>query len=83
MEINFEISENERKKVIDFLKSENQTDLKNVKEILARYEITILNLKNKIFEYKQDRDDRDIAIKLFFENKLNKQDLLNLTEYAK
>jgi hypothetical protein len=83
MEINFEISENERKKVIDFLKSENQTDLKNVKEILARYEITILNLKNKIFEYKQDIDDRDIAIKLFFENKLNKQDLLNLTEYAK
>ena len=48
MEINFEISENERKKVIDFLKSETQTDLKNVKEILARYEITILNLKNKI-----------------------------------
>ena len=83
MEINFEISENERKKVIDFLKSENQTDLKNVKEILARYEITILNLKNKIFEYKQDIDDRDIAIKLFFENKLNKQDLLNLTEHAK
>jgi len=78
MQIAFEITESERSAVIRHIKQNKKLSTELINKMLSKYEITLQNKLEEIIQLKMDLDDRDIAFKLFCENKLKKSDLKNL-----
>jgi len=79
MQIQHEITYSERDAVKRHLTSNLSRLSSNVLDkILSKYEITLQNKLNEVLELKMDLDDRDLAINLFLQKKLNAEDIKNL-----
>ena len=51
--------------------------------MLSKYEVSLQNKSKEITHLKMDLDDRDIAVNLFFNNKLKASDIKNLINQDK
>ena len=79
MQIQYEISNSERKAVKRHLASEeDKLSLNLINKMLFKYEITLQNKLQEITNLKMELDDRDIAVDLFFRKKLKSEDIKNL-----
>jgi DNA-binding transcriptional regulator LsrR (DeoR family) len=74
-----EISVSEREAVKRHLSSnEDKLSVQVLNKMLYKYEISLENALKENVNLKMDLDDREIAFKLFFDNKLNATDIKNL-----
>lgn len=79
MQIANEISASEREAVKRHLSSnEDKLSIQVLNKMLYKYEISLENALKENVNLKMDLDDREIAFKLFFDNKLNATDIKNL-----
>lgn len=79
MQIANEISVSEREAVKRHLSSnEDKLSVQVLNKMLYKYEISLENALKENVNLKMDLDDREIAFKLFFDNKLNATDIKNL-----
>ena len=79
MQIANEISASEREAVKRHLSSnEDKLSMQVLNKMLYKYEISLENALKENVNLKMDLDDREIAFKLFFDNKLNATDIKNL-----
>jgi len=79
MQIQHEITYSERDAVKRHLTSDSSRLSPEVLDkILSKYEITLQTKLNEVLELKMDLDDRDLAINLFLQKKLNADDIKNL-----
>jgi hypothetical protein len=54
-----------------------------IDKMLSKYEVSLQNKSKEITHLKMDLDDRDIAVNLFFNNKLKASDIKNLINQDK
>lgn len=74
-----DITESEREAVRRHLTSKkDRLSSKVIDKILSKYEVSLQNKSAQIAHLKMDLDDRDIAVDLFFHNKLKATDIKNL-----
>ena len=79
MQIQHEITYSERDAVKRHLTSDaSRLSSEVLDKILSKYEITLQTKLNEVLELKMDLDDRDLAINLFLQKKLNADDIKNL-----
>jgi len=79
MQIQHEITYSERDAVKRHLTSDaGRLSSEVLDKILSKYEITLQTKLNEVLELKMDLDDRDLAINLFLQKKLNADDIKNL-----
>jgi len=82
MQICNEITDSERSAVIRHL-TESSCKLPSelLSKMIHRYEVTLTNMKKNIRTLKYELDDRELAIKLYFDGKLSEQQLKDLVNY--
>ena len=81
MQIAYDITESERNAVKRHLTSKkDKLSPKIIDKMLSKYEVSLQNKSEQIAHLKMDLDDRDIAVDLFFGNKLKASDIKNLID---
>jgi hypothetical protein len=82
MQICNEITESERGAVYRHLTSKStKLPLELMNKMILRYETKVVNMTKDIRTLKFELDDRDLAIKLYFDGKLSEQQLKELITY--
>tara|TARA_A100001037_G_scaffold63293_1_gene55307 strand:+ start:21646 stop:21894 length:249 start_codon:yes stop_codon:yes gene_type:complete len=81
MQLHCEITNAERRAVVRHLTTNHKLAGKYLEKLLSKYEIRTSNLQREITSLKMELDDREIAIRLFFDGKLTEQQLKELIDY--
>lgn len=77
MQIQYEITESERCAVKRHLSSGDKLSKCVINKILSKYEVTLQNKLREITDLKMELDDRDLAVNLFLNNKLDSEQIKN------
>ena len=81
MQIAHDITDSEREAVKRHLTSKkDKLSPKIIDKMLSKYVVSLQNKSEQIAHLKMDLDDRDIAVDLFFGNKLKASDIKNLID---
>ena len=81
MQLHCEITNSERRAVVRHITSDHKLPEKYLGKLLSKYEVRTDNLQREITSLKMELDDRELAIRLFFDGKLTEKQLKDLINY--
>lgn len=81
MQLHCEITNSERRAVVRHVTSNHKLPEKYLGKLLSKYEVRTNNLQREITNLKMELDDRELAIRLFFDGKVTEQQLKELINY--
>ena len=83
MQQHCEITNSERRAIVRHITSTDyKLPEKYLSTLLKKYEVKTSNLQKEILDLKMELDDREIAIKLYFDGKLTEHQLKELVNYG-
>ena len=81
MQVHCEITNSERRAIARHMTTDDKLPKKYLSKLLTKYEVKVRNLQTELTDLKMELDDRELAIKLYFDGTLSEQQLKGLIKY--